>query len=218
MQLRKSTWIIVVSFAIGFGVPAALAILFPDAFFNSRDQIRNYLGNFGPYAPIIFVCISTIPVIVTPLNHSIFGLAAGFIYGPWLGFLLNLIAKLVGTLVNFGIGSIIGKVTLRRWASDEVVRDYDHLFEKGKIALFLLYFVPFLTNDMLSYFAGASNLSFRTFFIIMFFGHMGTSFSLAYIGSGAKLNDPFLVGILVVVAIASIIYFYIRPRTTDSNR
>lgn len=213
MKIRKSTWIIIFSFAIGLGIPVILSILFPSAFFSSREQIRSYLMNYGYYSPLIFVFLSIIPVVITPLNHSIFGLAAGFIYGPWIGFLLSWIAKLIGTIVNFLIGRIVGKKTLRRWASDEVIQDYDLLFEKHKFALFSIYFVPFLTNDMLSYFAGASNLSFRTFFPIMFFGQIGTCFSLAYIGSGAKLNDPLLMGIFVVILVITIYYLYNRPHT-----
>lgn len=210
-KIRRSTWIIIASFVVGFAVPALGALLFPDAFFSSREQVRGFLERFGAWAPVIFVAVSIVPVVVTPLNHSVFGLAAGFMYGPWIGFLLNWMAKVVGTLINFAIGRALGRGVIRNWASEEVLTDYDALFEKGKLALFFLYAVPFLTNDMLSYFAGVSAIRFRVFLGVMAFGHVGTCLSLAYLGSGADLKDPWFIAIVALTLLACVGYIYAKP-------
>src|SRR3989338_2839414 len=87
-------------FAIGFLIPA-LGFLFPETFFSNQQQISNFIKSFGWWAPIIFIGLSIIPIIFTPLNHAIFGIVGGFVFGPWVGFFFNWIFKTVGTLITF---------------------------------------------------------------------------------------------------------------------
>lgn len=210
-KISKVTLFTIVIFAIGFIIPA-LGFLFPEAFFASREQISRFLQNFGIWAPLIFMSLSVIPVVVTPLNHTIFALAGGFIFGPWVGFLLNWIAKIIGSLINFFVGRFLGKKVVFHLIKEQELTQYNTLFDKGRFVLFLMFSVPFLTNDTLSYLAGISSMKFSAFLFIIIFGHIGTTLSLAYLGGGFSLNDPIFISIIFAIALLALFHFYLKKK------
>ena len=210
-KISNATLFTIVIFGISFIIPA-LGFLFPETFFASREQISQFLQNFGIWAPLIFIGLSIIPVVVTPLNHSIFALTGGFIFGPWVGFLLNWIAKIIGSLINFFVGRLLGKKAVSRLINEKELIQYNMLFDRGKFILFIIFSVPFLTNDTLSYLAGISSMRFSTFLFIIVFGHIGTTLSLAYLGGGFSLNEPIFIAIIFAIALLALFYFYLKKK------
>ncbi len=186
-----------------FGVPllaTVAGLIIPNPFFPNKEAIQAYLDGFGIWGRFIFVGMATIPVIVTPLNHAVFALAGGYIFGPFEGTLLVWASKVIGTIVNFYIGRLIGNLVINRLASSEDLRKYNRLISSrfGLGIVFLVYFVPFLSNDNLTYLIGASSLRARTFIPLSLVAHVGNAFGLAYIGSGYSLTNPWFICVSVV--------------------
>ena len=76
---------------------------------------------------------------------------------------------------------------------DEQSKKYDQMFQSEKAALlyFILCFLPFLPNDYAAYFIGFSSQKKEVFIPITLLGNLGSSFSLAYLGSGKAFGNPF---------------------------
>jgi len=73
-------------------VPIVLLILgyiFPSQFFSNQESIRDFVNLFGIFAPLAFVILQILQVIVTPFSHYAVSIAGGFIFGTWLGFIYN---------------------------------------------------------------------------------------------------------------------------------
>jgi uncharacterized membrane protein YdjX (TVP38/TMEM64 family) len=120
-------------------IPIALLILgyvYPSAFFSSQDQIKNFIEPYGILAPIMFVILQILQVVLTPISHYAVGLAGGFIFGTWYGFILNFIGRVIGTLIAFYLGRKFGRRIIKHLVKSETLRKYDRLFEKGKLILF----------------------------------------------------------------------------------
>ena len=206
-KVSKATLFTIATFAIGFLIPA-LGFLFPETFFSNRQQISSFIQSFGLWTPIIFITISIIPVVFTPLNHGVFGIVGGFIFGPWLGFLLNWVAKISGTTINFFIGQILGKKAIRHFTKTEDVKQYNMIFDRHKFLLF----IGFSVNDTLSYLAGISNMELKTFLPLTFLAQIMPALILAYIGSGISLNDPLFIALSFTVVLFAKIYFYLKKK------
>ncbi|HEX9601459.1 MAG TPA: VTT domain-containing protein, partial [Mariniflexile sp.] len=204
-KVSKATLFTIATFAIGFLIPA-LGFLFPETFFSNRQQISSFIQSFGLWTPIIFITISIIPVVFTPLNHGVFGIVGGFIFGPWLGFLLNWIAKIIGTTINFFIGQTLGKKAIRHFTKTEDVKQYNMIFDRHKFLLF----IGFSVNDTLSYLAGISNMELKTFLPLTFLAQIMPALILAYIGSGISLSDPLFIALSFTVVLFATIYFYLK--------
>jgi len=73
-------------------VPIVLLILgyiFPSSFFGSQEAIRDFVSQFGVFAPLAFIMLQILQVIITPFSHYAVSIAGGFIFGTWQGFIYN---------------------------------------------------------------------------------------------------------------------------------
>jgi len=191
-------------------IPIVLLILgyiFPSQFFGSQETIRTFVSQFGIFAPLAFIVLQILQVIITPFSHYAVSIAGGFIFGAWQGFIYNWIGRVIGTAIAFYLGRYLGRKILKHIVKEETVKKYDYFFEKGKVLLFLAYFLPLFPDDELSYLAGFSAMSPKIFLPLMAIGHISGSLSLAYLGSGIKSAKEPLFIILSLVTLIGGIWF-----------
>jgi len=191
-------------------IPITLLILgyiFPSHFFGSQETIREFVNQFGIFAPLAFIVLQILQVVITPLSHYAVSIAGGFIFGTWQGFIYNWIGRVIGTTIAFYLGRYLGRKIIKHVVKEETIKKYDHYFEKGKVLLFLAYFLPLFPDDELSYLAGFSAMSPRIFLPLMAIGHISGSLSLAYIGNGIQSFKESMFIILSSVTLIGGIYF-----------
>jgi len=190
-------------------IPIVLLILgyiYPSSFFSSQERIRDFVEGFGIWAPLMLILIQALQVILTPISHYVVGIVGGFMFGTWLGFFYNWIGRVIGHLVAFYLGRKFGRKIIQHVVKPETLKKYDKVFEKGKVFLFLMYFLPVFPDDELSYLAGFSSLKSKIFIPITLLGHIGGSLSLAYIGSGVSLKDPMFIIVSLMTLIPGILF------------
>jgi len=208
MRKSKIIWYLLVIIPI---LLLILGYIFPSAFFSSQEQVRSFIQGFGPWAPIIFILIQIFQVVITPLSHYAVGIVGGFVFGTWKGFIYNWIGRVIGTFIAFWLARKIGRKIIKHLVKKKNLNKYDNLFEKGKLVLFAMYFLPLFPDDELSYLAGLSSIKPRMFNMIMAIGHIGGSLGLAYIGSGISLKDPlFIILSLVSLIIGGLLVIFYK--------
>ncbi len=187
-------------------------IFFPTSFFESREAVMNYVENFGFWAPLIFVIIQILQVVLAPINGYTIGIAGGFIFGVWQGFLLNYIGRVIGHLIAFVLAQKLGRNLVKKIVKRKTLKKYDNFWEKGgSFLLFLIYYLPFFPDDTISYIAGTSKIKFKFFMIANIFGNIGGSLALAYIGAGmdaTKISFYIIFFIVFIVALFLLYYWY----------
>jgi uncharacterized membrane protein YdjX (TVP38/TMEM64 family) len=217
MRKLKYLWLIL---AI---LPLALLLvgyLFPNSFFNSQERVREFIEPFGPWAPVVFILLQIVQVVITPLSHYVVGLAGGYLFGPWYGALYNWIGRVIGATIAFILARKFGRKIIERFVKKENLKKYDRLFEKGSFFLFLMYFLPLFPDDELSYLAGFSSMKARIYFVAMMLGHIGGAASLAFLGSGVSYTDPafIIMAVLTIVsAVIALIFWKKIKKATTTN-
>lgn len=186
-QVTLIFWLIVTIIPI-LGI--AWGLTYPEGFSVSQEGWRNRISTFGLLAPLAFVAIQALQVIITPISHYSIGVIGGFLYGPWLGGLLNYIGRIIGHLAAFFIARLFGRKFAERFVSEKALEKYDRYVSDKSLILFFMYYLPIFPDDELSYLAGLSKMDFRLFLFANIFGHVGGSIGLAYIGSGINTKDP----------------------------
>ncbi len=198
-------------------------IFFPTSFFESREAVMNYVEGFGFWAPLVFVIIQILQVTLAPINGYTIGIAGGFIFGVWQGFLLNYIGRALGHIVAFSLAQKLGRDLVKKMVKKETLQKYDNFWEKGgSFLLFLVYYLPFFPDDTISYIAGISKIKFKFFMIANIFGNIGGSLALAYIGSGmdpTKTKFFIIFGIVGLIGLFLSYYWYKKyyPRFKNKN-
>ena len=164
-------------------------------------------------APLAFVALQAIQVVVTPISHYSVGVVGGFLYGPYLGGLLNYIGRVIGHLIAFFLARILGRKTAERYVSSKTLERYDKYVSDKSLILFLIYYLPVFPDDEISYLAGLFKMKFKMFLLANLFGHLGGSLGLAYIGSGIDIKDPLFWIITISVLIGfSLVWWLMRRR------
>ena len=203
MKKTKTIWYLILIIPI---VLLILGYIFPSSFFSNQEKLRIFVESFGIFSPLIFILIQILQVILTPINHYITGILGGFIFGTWKGFIYNWIGRIIGTLIAFYLAKKFGRTIIQHIVKPNTLKKYDKIFDKGKILLFLMYFLPLFPDDELSYLAGFSSIKSKVFIPIMMLGHISGSLSLSYVGSGISIKDPLFILLSLLTLISGILF------------
>jgi uncharacterized membrane protein YdjX (TVP38/TMEM64 family) len=197
------------------GFPAMIAAVLVSAFmfrqdlyelFKSSESVRAWVSACGVLAPLAFVGLQVVQVIVFVIPGEVVQIAGGFAFGLWAGTLWSVVGILAGSLVNFGLGRILGRPFVDAVFGVERARRIEAATGGGKAAagFFLLFVIPGIPKDALTYAAGASRLSFGAFIAASTLGRLPGIFGSAYMGSAA-FEEEYTAALAVLVA-ASILF------------
>src|SRR3954452_25223791 len=64
------------------------------------ERLRDAVAAAGPLAPIVFVLLKSITIIVTPISGTPLRLAAGTLFGFWPGVMLSILGSALGGSAN----------------------------------------------------------------------------------------------------------------------
>ncbi len=215
MRKAKLIWYVLTIIPI---ILIVLGYIFPSTFFSSQESIRNFISQFGVFAPIAFIILQILQVVLTPISHYTVSIAGGFIFGLWQGFIYNYIGRVLGTAIAFYLGRKFGRRIIKHVVKPKTLQKYDYYFNKGKLLLFLAYFLPLFPDDEISYLAGFSSMSPWIFLPLMAIGHLSGSLSLAYIGNGIQsIKEPMFIFLSLITLVGGILFALYYKKIVSSK-
>lgn len=205
--------VILASIAIYFANDAFRAeIDYAFALVKSGDQeaIRDYLMGYGPWAPVVSVILMVAQAIIVGIPASFVMFANGVAFGTTDGAVVNIIGRMAGGAIAFGIARMLGKGAVEKMVGSIThAKTFEHWMQRrGGWAVFATRAVPGMPSDMLSYVAGFTNVSWRTYLVATLFGFLPQSIVFAWFGAEATswfwvvmMSGTILTGVLTVTAI-----------------
>jgi uncharacterized membrane protein YdjX (TVP38/TMEM64 family) len=178
---------------------SAIFIDFKEIF--SLEDVRRWLESFGILAPIVYIGIMTLAVIVTPIPSLPLSISAGLLFGPVPGTLYSVVGATIGAVACFFIARLVGRDIIERILRGRVYF-FAQLSDKLLFKLILITrLIPLLSFDIISYGAGLTKISLWRFSIATFIGMIPLTFIYNYYGSIMKLDNKLtiLIGFLFVV-------------------
>lgn len=132
----------------------------------SREQIQAYVEKAGFFGPFVFIIITFLQVLLSPIPSTVIILVGNYLFGPWLSFLYLYIGMISGSVVAFYLGRLIGKPYLNWVAGGKENLDalIKRLKGRERVFLFFMFLFPFFPDDMLCAVAGALPITFSFFF------------------------------------------------------
>jgi uncharacterized membrane protein YdjX (TVP38/TMEM64 family) len=175
-------------------------------FYSSKREVKQFLARFGPYAPLVFITLQALQVVVAPIPGEATGFLGGMLFGTWLSFIYSTIGLTLGSALAFGLGRWLGLPLVRRLVSDEVYHKFDFLARTGAELVTLIFFlIPGFPKDYLCLILGVSPLPFRTFLVLTTFGRMPGTWLLSV--QGAKVGSGYYVEFVVFLTVAAVAAF-----------
>ena len=145
---------------------------------------------FGIAAPLVFIVFQAVQVVI-PIIPGGVSLAGGVvIFGPWWGFVCNYIGICIGSLLVFGISRHYGKPLMYKLFPAKAIAKYEKFAnDKNRFAKMfaIAIFAPCAPDDMLCYLAGTTDMSWKTYTLIILLGKPAST-AMYSIGLAAALS------------------------------
>ncbi len=164
------------------------------------DAVMAWLDEAGPLAPVLYMLVMAIAIVISPIPSLPLDIMAGAYFGPWLGTLYSATGALIGANISFLIARSLGRSFVERYIK------FDKLFWEAcsdSILVKVVFFsrlIPFISFDIISYGAGLTRMSLLKFSIATFFGMLPLTFLFTYYGSVFKVNSTltYVLGFIMV--------------------
>jgi uncharacterized membrane protein YdjX (TVP38/TMEM64 family) len=183
-------------------------------FLDDREQVRTFVLSYGSAAPLVFMGIQVLQVILAPIPGEVSGFIGGFVFGTARGFLYSSVALAAGSWINFTIGRLLGREAVKRLIPPRQLVRFDAMLRhQGTVILFLLFVFPGFPKDFLCLFLGLSSLSHRVFLLIAGIGRMPGTFMLSLQGAALYEDNLVMFAVLTAVfAFMALAAWYYRER------
>lgn len=199
-------------------------------FASNPTEVKNWVLSYGKASVIVFVILQILQIVIFFIPGEVVQFAGGYIFGPYLSFLLCIIGIILGSGITFMISRKFGKPFVEKivhkdslWIIKKLEnakhhREETHPHKKRKkhpkTIIFILYMIPGIPKDILGYISGISDISLKEFLIVSTIARMPALFISCFFGDKLEfIKNQFRreniiplisVGILIVLIILAI--------------
>ena len=199
------------------GVPVFLYFKYGADVFSkdSAQRLIDYLKANRNTAFLLIILIQMVQVIVCILPGQPIQFASSYMFGVIPALILSLIGAVLGTTITFFISKILGRDMINLLFDKDKVDDYHNKLNSGKgIALAgLIYLIPGVPKDLVSYVAGISDMKFRPFIIVSSIARIPGMLGSLLLGSFVESRNYTAIVILGLVTVIFFVVFIINRKT-----
>ena len=189
----------------------APSIRFIVRLYRDKYFLRDIVASWGWMAPLVFVMIQALQVIISPIPGEVTGPVGGALFGTLWGLFYSSIGLTLGTLFCFGVGRKWGEPLVRPWLSEHHWNRMSFILEaEGVILCFILYLIPGFPKDILSYLFGLSPMPFWVFALVSTLGRLPGTWISSYFGANVAEQQYVYAAIFIalIMALCLPVYYY----------
>ncbi len=173
---------------------------------TDRSAVKDFIEAGGAAAPVVFMLVQILQVIIAPLPGEISGFVGGYLFGGGYGFLYSSLALTMGSAINFWIGRLLGYRWVRKWVPAEQLERMDVFLKRQGIVLVLAFFIfPGFPKDYLSLFLGGTAMPFKIFIFLAGLGRMPGTLLLSLQGDLVFERMYTLYWVVLVLSVAALL-------------
>lgn len=189
---------------IVFEVIITLAIL-TVLYFLAKELISNVSSitalskSAGVFGPIVLIILIGLGIIFTPIPNVVLIIAAGYLYGTWLGALYSYLGHMLAACGTFAIIRIF-----KMERESQKYKKYRNLIEKNKKILYILYAAPVIPISVLSIISSSSNMKWKEFLKIINVSLIPVILFFSYFGERIIQKNLIEIGIFILIIIVAV--------------
>ena len=196
------------------GIPAFLYFKYGSDIFSAdtAGRVIAYLRQNRSTAALIIIGIQILQVVICVLPGQPIQFASSYMFGVFFGFALSLAGAVAGTAISFYLAKLLGSDAMHIFFDEDKLDDYRQKMNSGRglLIAFLIYLIPGVPKDLVSYAAGLSEVRFRPFLLVATIGRspgmIGSLLLGHYYGKG-NMKAMIIIAIVTAVILAVCLIF-----------
>ena len=178
---RRTVFRLFAGAAILAGV--AVAVLWRDDI--DVAALQAWVAGFGPWAPAVFVCAYAVATVFF-VPGLLFTLAAGALFGPWLGTLFGLLGATAGAAIAFLAARHLFGEWIARRAPARARRVVEGVEAEGWRFVAMTRLIPFIPFNALNYALGLTRIGIVPYVVASFLFMAPGGAAYAYLGYAGR--------------------------------
>lgn len=207
---KKRKLIIYIFFiAVFFGVLVYLGIrLGPriTKLASKPEELKILLNSYGWSGILIFMGFQVLQVVVAAIPGEFVQIAGGYVYGTLAGTLYSLIGIVAGSVLVFTAARLIGYPVVKLFVTPKQLEKFSFIMNssKSEAAMFILFLIPGIPKDVLTYIAGLTPVKPFKFFVIITIGRLPALLGSSFIGHNTQKGNY---GVVIAVSVIAVVLF-----------
>lgn len=209
LQKHRIRWkTVLLSVTVVLLIVALSIAMIPVARFLSTQEgqavVTEKMQNFGVFAPIVFVALQVIQVVIAVIPGGPVPIIGGALFGEFGALALCLAGFFLGTALVYYLVQWIGRPLVDRFVSEKHFQKFDFLQEGKRLELlvFLVFLLPGLPKDALTYLVSFnSKIKPMRLFVLTTLGRTPATVLTVFMGRGIWDGNYKMVVILAAVMV-----------------
>ena len=199
------------------GIPLYI-FLFHHELLEDVSNLRNveqWLLQYKKESALVYIGVQVLQIIICIIPGQALQVAAGYLYGFWLAFLLSIIGAFLGSVAVFYIAQFLGQDAMHiLFGKRKITEMLDKInSKKGMLIVFVIFLIPGIPKDLCTYAAGISNMHIKPFLILSLIARSpGMMCSIAIGKEVMRGNYHSAIIIAVIVVILFVIGILFRDK------
>ena len=172
------------------------------------DDVRNS----GPLGFLILLAMQFMQIVVAFIPGEVVQMAAGMMYGPWLGAAVVLLGCIISSAFVFAVVHRLGAPFVRDMVPTKYLDKFNAFEESGKLSIvvFILFLIPAMPKDTFTYLVPLTNMRMRDFLVLSNVGRIPGIVISTYAANGlvdGNITQSIIIfAVVAVIAIVAIVF------------
>ncbi|MGB8646853.1 MAG: VTT domain-containing protein [Anaerolineae bacterium] len=174
---------------------------------SERQGVMNYVSGFGLLAPVIYVALYVLQIVVAPIPGQPITLAGGYLFGALWGTVYSLAGIALGAVSTALLARWLGRPAIQRWIGASRMNYWEErLRVRSPYTWILIFFLP--VSDLVYYAAGISRVPIRWLVLAAVLGRAPALLCENWVGAHlTSLPIESLLGFLPLLALPLLIVY-----------
>lgn len=182
------------------------------------EKIVAEMDDAGFGGVLLLEALQLLQIIVAFIPGEVVQLAAGAIYGPWIGGLIILVGCIISSAIVFLLVRKLGAPFVHDMVPKKYIlklEEFEHS-KKFNLIVFILFLIPGLPKDLFTYVVPLTDMRFREFMLVTNIARIPGIILSTYAANGLINGDIWQsVAIFLALAIVSGVALIVFNRITD---
>jgi uncharacterized membrane protein YdjX (TVP38/TMEM64 family) len=181
---------------------------------GGTERLRALVEEGGAWAPLVYIFFKIVTFVVAPLSGASIEMAAGALFGVWLGTILSVIGSTIGAMINYWIARTLGRVGVLKFAGRKALSQVDATADRvgGWRVLLVARVLLAPIYDFVSYAAGLARFPFGQFVTVTLLAGIPVNVLFPLLGHASATSKFATYGILIITAVLFIGFLVVHVR------